>query len=65
MEMNDTLPDNNQINTDRIKELKININRLVEEEEKIRSMRQELERELRSLLISFYTEHIQREIPAD
>ena len=65
MEMNDTLPDNNYIDMDRIKELKININRLNEEEEKIRSMRQELERELRSILISVYTERIQKEIPVD
>jgi len=65
MEMNDTLPDNNHLNIDRMKELKININRLIEEEEKIRSMRQELERELRSIMISIYTEDTHKKIPVN
>ena len=56
------LPDNELIDTDQIKELKININRLLEEEINIRSMRQELERELRSILISIYTENYREEI---
>ena len=56
------LPDNELIDTDQIKELKININRLLEEEINIRSIRQELERELRSILISIYTENSREEI---
>jgi len=56
------LPDNELIDTDQIKELKININRLLEEEMNIRSMLQELERELRSILISIYTENYREEI---